>query len=186
MGQIKPPAPVKLIVGMLSATEPLFAAAQEQMATLWGPIDVIGTVLDFANTDYYTKEMGPNLLRRFVAFAELIDPGQLAQIKHTSNALEEQLARTEIGVAAEVARPINLDPGYIDPSKLILATTKNYSHRIYIGGSMYAEATLHYHKGKWLGWPYTYPDYAGGTYDEFLNQTRQRLMEQLSSQKTNT
>ncbi|OPZ95339.1 MAG: hypothetical protein BWY71_02269 [Planctomycetes bacterium ADurb.Bin412] len=80
-----------------------------------------------------------------------------------------------------VSRPINLDPGYIDASKLVLATTKNYSHRIYIGQSMYAEATLHYHRGKWQAWPFTYPDYGSGLYDPFLNAARDRYLEQTTS-----
>ena len=81
-----------------------------------------------------------------------------------------------------MARPINLDPGYVESSKLVLATTKNYSHRTYIGQSMYAEATLYYSKNQWHAWPYTYPDYAGGAYDDFLNRVRASLMEQSKSQ----
>jgi hypothetical protein len=181
MGQpLKPPQPVKLIVAMLSRENSLFAAAQQCMEQLWGAIDIESTVLPFNYTNYYEKQMGPELLRKFVSFNELIEPDKLAGIKHQSNDLEAQLAVIPAGEALQVARPINLDPGYVEPSKLVLATTKNYAHRIYIGNSMYAEATLHYHKGKWQSWPFTYPDYAGGDYHEFLNYTRQKLMEQLS------
>jgi hypothetical protein len=184
--QLRPPQPVKLIVGMLSRVETLFAAAEERMQQLWGAIDVASAVMPFNQTTYYEKEMGPELLRKFLSFAGLIDPGDLAGIKHQSNSLELELGDSAEGKALNVARPINLDPGYIDPSKLVLATTKNYSHRIYIGQSMYAEATLHYHQGRWQAWPFTYPDYASGVYDPFLNQARRRLMEQYSSQKSST
>ena len=183
MAQVRPVPPVKLIVGMLSQTELLFEAARRKMSTAWGTIDIISAVLPFDYTDYYTRQMGKPLLRQFVSFERLIDPGDLAPIKHQSNAWEEELGQTEPGRAPAVARPINLDPGYVEPSKLVLATTKNYSHRIYIGGSMYAETTLRYHQGRWAAWPFTYPDYGSGAYDEFLTTVRDRLMEQLSSQK---
>jgi len=186
MAQVKPVQPVKLIVGMLSRSELLFEAAREKMPTEWGTIDIAGDVMPFDYTDYYFKQMGKPLLRQFVSFERLIDPGDLAQIKHQSNAWEDKLGQIEPGRALAVERPINLDPGYVEQSKLVLATTKNYSHRIYIGSSMYAETTLRYHRGRWDTWPFTYPDYGGGAYDEFFTKVRDRLMEQLSSQKPNT
>jgi len=182
---LHPPQPVKLIVGMLSQSRELLTAAQSSMQTLWSAIDIVSDVMDFSQTVYYEKEMGTNLLRQFVAFAQLIDPLELAVIKHASNALETQLARSPAGQALGVPRSINLDPGYINLSKLVLATTKDYSHRIYIGQSMYAEATLHFHKGQWQSWPYTYPDYAGGMYHPFLNAAREKYKEDLSWQRTN-
>ena len=180
MAQPHPPQPVKLIVGMLSRGKSLFTLAEREMQSLWGPLDVHSDTMPFTHTTYYEKEMGAPLLRKFVSFARLIEPGDLAPIKHQTNALEEQLAHTPEGRSFEVTRPINLDPGYLDPGKLVLATTKNYSHRIYIGQNMYAEATLHYHKDAWRAWPYTYPDYASGDYHDFLNQARQKLLDRSS------
>ncbi|MBN2211965.1 MAG: DUF4416 family protein [Sedimentisphaerales bacterium] len=179
--QLHPPKPVKLIVGMLSRDEGLFVPAESKMAALWGAIDITSKVMAFEQTRYYEKEMGTGLRRKFVAFVDLIRPEKLACVKHQSNAIEAELAATE-AKRLGVARPINLDPGYVEPSKLVLATTKNYSHRIYIGENMYAEATLRYHQGQWQGWPFTYPDYASGAYFDFLTSVRERLMEQLSSQ----
>ena len=181
MAQAKEPKKVALIVGMLSMQEDLFAPTEEKMQTLWGPNEFYSEVMPFNFTDYYTKEMGAPLRRKFVSFVQYIDPGELADIKHQSNALEDEIAQTAAGRALGVSRPINLDPGYVEPSKLVLATTKNYSHRIYIGKSMYAESTLQYHKGFWQSWPFTYPDYGSGAYDEFLSRVRERLMEQRSS-----
>ena len=185
MARTKAPEAVKLIVGMLGNSAEIFCSAETDMETLWGQIDIASEILPFTYTDYYEKQMGPRLLRKFVSFAELIDPGALASIKHQSNSLEEKWAQVQADQQPDVARPINLDPGYIEPSKLVLASTKNYSHRIYIGESMYAECTLSYHRGAWQSWPFSYPDYASGDYDTFLCQVRNRLMEQLSSQKQN-
>ncbi len=179
--QLHPPRPVKLIVGMLSRDAELFAPAEAKLSAFWGDADIRSEVMAFDQTQYYEKEMGPGLRRQFLAFERLILPEQLAGIKHLSNTIEAELAASD-GGRLGVARPVNLDPGYVEPSKLVLATTKNYSHRIYIGENMYAETTLRYHQGQWQSWPFTYPDYAGGAYFPFLSAVRQRLMEQLSSQ----
>ena len=186
MAQIKPPQKVKLIVAMLTAEQKLFTAAEQDMAQLWGNIDLASDIMPFTYTDYYHKQMGPSLWRKLVSINNLIDPGQLPAVKHQSNDLETKWSQLPLGKQLNVDRPINLDPGYIEPSKLVLASTKNYSHRIYIGDSIYAECTLHYHQGTWQSWPFTYPDFGSGDYDDFLNQTRQRLMEQISSKKQST
>ena len=130
MAQAKKPDNVALIVGMLSMREELFAPVEEKMQALWGLIEFQSEVMPFNFTDYYTKEMGAPLLRKFVSFTRLIDPEDLANIKHQSNALEDEITQSAAGQALGVARAINLDPGYVEPSKLVLATTKNYSHRI--------------------------------------------------------
>jgi hypothetical protein len=184
--ELHPPQRVKLIVGILSGRREFFEQARAAMEALWGAVDIQSDIWAFTSTNYYEKQMGTNLNRQFFSFSALIDPGELARIKHQSNAVESALAQSPAGEAAGVARPINLDPGYIDPGKLVLASTKNYSHRIYIGQSIYAEPTLHYHKGSWQTWPFTYPDYASGEYFDFLNQARKGLMEQLSSKKSDT
>ncbi len=178
---LHPPRPVKLMVGMLCQSKELLARARELMAVEWGEVDIVSETMPFTFTKYYEQEMGVDLLRQFVSFEALIDPGQLGPIKHRANAMEAQLAELPEGQALAVVRPINLDPGYIEPSKLVLASTKNFSHRIYIGDNIYAEPTLHYKRGHWYGWPFSFPDYSSGQYDPFLNQARNRLVEQLSS-----
>ena len=84
----------------------------------------------------------------------------------------------------DLPRPVNLDPGIIEPAKLILATTKNYSHRIYIGNKMYAEVTLIFDKGTWQPLPYTYPDYKQPCYHDFFTKVRTRLLQQLRNSKS--
>lgn len=179
--QLRPPKPVKLIVGLLSQSEDLLAMAEDDMEKLWGKIDVRSEVMPFNYTKYYKKSMGESILRKFVSFAEIIDPAKLASIKHQSNDLEEKYTQVPAGIELGVERPVNLDPGYITPGKLVLASTKDYSHRIYIGEDMYAEPTLHFYKGTWHPWPFSYPDYGSGDYFEFLTASRDCLMEQLLS-----
>jgi len=176
MWELKEPKPVKPIVGILASDERCLAAARESLGPALGATDLASEVWTFDQTDYYAVQIGPRVLRQFVSFEPLIDPGQLAPIKHRTNAIEQRLAAT---LARPFPRPVNLDPGLIEPSKLVLASTKNYAHRIYIGDRMYAEVTLVFDKGRWCPLPYTYPDYHRPEYFDFFSKVRTRLVQQL-------
>ncbi len=178
MWELKNPKPVKLIIGTLAANVDALDAAQKAIIDKFGPTDLESDTWPFTQTDYYKDETGPDILRRFVSIETLIDPGSLADIKHATNSLEQQLADS---LNLALPRPINLDPGFIEPSKLILASTKNFSHRIYIGNKMYAEVTLTYDKGAWRHYVYTFPDYRQSCYHDFFTKVRTRLLEQLKS-----
>ena len=178
MWELHDPKPVKLIIGILAADETSLAAAVKAISKSFGVIDLTSDVWPFTQTDYYKDELGPNALRQFVSLENLIDPGKLAQIKHDTNSLEQQLADS---LKLSLPRPVNLDPGFIEPSKLILASTKNFSHRIYIGNKMFAEVTLMYEKGNWRHFEYTFPDYRQSCYQDFLSKVRTRLLEQLKT-----
>jgi len=167
---------VKLIAGILACDEQVLSAAKTRLESALGEIDLVSDIWPFDQTSYYADETGSRIVRQFVSFRQLIDPGELADIKHRTNALEQELAKS---LALPVPRPANLDPGIIEPSKLVIATTKNYSHRIYIGKQMYAEVTLVYDKGAWRPMPYTYPDYRSPQYLDFFAKVRGRLLDQL-------
>jgi len=201
MWELKEPKPVKLIVGILAANEDALGAAAEAVGKETGKIDLKSEVWPFTQTDYYENELGTNALRQFVSIEKLIDPGKLSEIKHKTNKMEQELAeeigRAKLGkppaelganqygkiIIKQLPRPVNLDPGFIEPSKLILASTKNFSHRIYIGNKMYAEVTLMYEKGNWRHLEWTFPDYRQQKYHEFFNKVRSRLMEQLKKER---
>ena len=187
MGQIKTPNPVKLIVSALAPGEGLLAAAREAAVAEWGEIDVESELLPFDHTTYYEREFGPHLVRRIWAFVTLVDPGTLPAIKVRSNEIEARWA-------VDGKRQVNLDPGYLSAAKLVLATTKNHGHRIYLGQGIYAEVTLQYRRptcrvgrqptvgsgGKAIRpWPWTYPDYGSARYCALFEGIRQRYMEQL-------
>jgi hypothetical protein len=168
---IQPPE-VKLICGMISADVALFDEAHKALTGVFGPTDIVSEVMDFDFTHYYDREMGSPLFRRFLSFAEPITPEALVEAKLMTNALECDFAARRGG---SPPRPINLDPGYIEHSKLVLASMKNFSHRIYIGKRVYAEVTLMYHKGRWDALPWTFPDFASPRYHDFLTTARDRL-----------
>jgi len=172
MGEARQPLPVKLVVSMFTAHEGLFEVAKARLVERFGPIDYESQTLPFDHTRYYAPEFGENLLRRFVAFERLIDPAELAPIKLFTNALEMELAEGD-------KRRINLDPGYVSLGKLVLATTKDYSHRIYLGQGIYAEVTLRFHKGSFQPWEWTYPDYASSPCIALFNHIRRIYLDQL-------
>jgi len=180
MWTLKEPRPVKLIVGILAADRQAVEAGREILAAEFGALGLISDIWPFDQTKYYAEQTGENILRQFVSMEQLIDPGQLAEIKHKTNRLEQKLAAK---LEHRLPRPVNLDPGIIEPAKLILATTKNYSHRIYIGKKMYAEVTLIFDKGSWQSFPYTYPDYRQECYFDFFKKVRTKLLEQLRSKR---
>ena len=174
MAQARHPAPVKLIVGLLAAREAWLEAGKAMLVERFGPTDVESEVMAFDFTDYYRPEMGADLKRQFLAFERLISPDDLAGIKLATNAMEALLA-ARLGA---VARPVNLDPGYVTLAKLVLASAKDFSHRIYLADGIYAEVTLRVVRGRWESAPWTFPDYAGGRYDAFLTAARERLKAQ--------
>ena len=178
MGAIHPAERAKLVVGMLAASEHAFELARQALCGCYGPVDLESPIIPFTFTTYYDEQMGPNLLRKFLAFERLIDPAILADVKVRTNRLEGELAAW---ISTAVPRPLNLDPGYVTPAKLVLASTKDFSHRIYLRDGIYAEVTLHYEKGgTFRSWPWTFPDYkTSPEYHAFLAQARIRCLDQL-------
>ena len=180
MWKLNDPKPVKLIIGILASNYQCLHTAAELLSDKFGKVDLSSEVWPFTQTDYYKEQTGPRILRQFVSIKRLIEPGLLAKIKRRTNKLEQKLAKK---LTLPLTRPVNLDPGIIEPSKLVLASTKNFSHRIYIGKKMYAEVTLIFDKGSWRPQAYTYPDYKQQCYFDFFDKVRIQLLEQLKSKR---
>jgi len=176
MWELTNPKPVKLIVGILAASHEALSAAKEAVDARFGKIDLESDIWPFTQTDYYQNQTGDTIVRQFVSFDELIHPGLLPKIKLKTNKIERKLA---LRLGLSIPRPVNLDPGIIEPSKLVLASTKNFSHRIYVGKKIYAEVTLIRSKGQWKTFDYTFPDFRQQKYFDFFDKVRTRLVEQL-------
>lgn len=172
MGNPAPPAQSLLVVAAFSRYGSALDWAQQRMAGAWGPIARSSPRFLFTHTRYYEAEMGCGLVKQFFAFANPIDPASLAQRKLAANAWEEEYAA--LGAHPE-ARPLNLDPGYLTLSKLVLASTKDFAHRVYIGKGIYAEITLFYRHGRWEPHEWTFPDYRQPEYHEFFSECRRYL-----------
>jgi hypothetical protein len=174
MKKAEAPSPVKLICGLLYNDEQWLQKGLIDLRTEIGEIDFQSETLPFQYTDYYFKEMGEPLFRVFVSFEKLIDPSELPMIKVLTNALEERYAFSSGG-----KRVLNLDPGYLNPTAYILATSKNYSHRIYLGRGVFAQQELLFEKKKIRTLDWTYPDYRSYEYQEILKKIRHLYLQQL-------
>ncbi len=119
--------------------------------------------------------MGDTIDRMFLSFERLIEADQLPEIKRQTNQLEQEIA----ALLPIVKRPANLDPGYIEHAKVILASTKNFYHRIYLGGGIFGEVTMHFKNNTYHFFPWTYPDYQSRDYQEFFLRIRQIYRSQL-------
>lgn len=168
----QPPKPAKLVIGLFMSDRALLPEMSDALVAHYGPLDLVSDWFAFDYTDYYRKEMGPDLSRRMLAFKTLIDPRSLPEIKISTNTLEQEKAR-------DGSRRVNIDPGYLVPERFVLATGKNFSHRIYLDKGIYADLTLIYSKGRFQTLPWTYPDYAAANMLEFLETVRAAYLTEL-------
>lgn len=175
MADPKPFSEVKLVCGIIASDERYFKKAEDCLVRLYGSIDLESSVFTFDFTDYYEKQMGRNLKRKFLSFRDLVSPERLSEIKLRTNELEEEI-RQEF---KESRRVVNLDPGYMTQAALIMATVKDFAHRIPLKNGIYAHLELLFTKTgvKTLDW--TYPDYKTEEYREFFVEVRRIYLAQL-------
>ncbi len=191
MNKISPnPKPVKLFIGMLSQDISLFDELKKKLKEDFGPIDLESPIWEWNHTDYYSKEMGDGLKRQFVFFQDLISPESISEIKLKTIALEKQYLNPPIsplnkggikggcliakgGQRGVGRRRINLDPGYLDSAKIVLVSTKDFSHRIYLGNGIYGEVTLIYSGNAYQVLPYTFPDFRTQEYQDVFKKARE-------------
>ena len=175
MGAIRQFNPVKLFIGVLVSHARLLPEVEQGLTAAFGPIDHRSDVIPFDFTDYYEAEMGGIIDRMFFSFERLIEADQLPEIKRQTNRLEEDM----VPLFPAAKRPVNLDPGYVELAKVILASTKNFYHRIYLGAGIFAEVTMHFKNNTFQFFPWTYPDYQSKDYQEFFLRVRQIYRAQL-------
>lgn len=175
MAEAKPFAPAKLIVGIISSDDAVRTKTEDMLTAIYGPVDLRSGVFPFDLTDYYEKQMGKGLHRMFLSFLRLVPPESLSEIKIRTNALEGDIAK---GSSREI-RVVNIDPGILTPSAVIMATTKDFSHRIPLREGIYAHLELLLSKSAIRVLPWTYPDFLKEGYQKFLLEVRQVYIRQL-------
>jgi hypothetical protein len=165
----RPPQAAKLVIGVILKRRHLILPVVERLVRQYGALDVVSPWFDFDYTDYYEPEMGRPLHRRMLVFRTLIQQKNLADIKRQTNTIEDHYRK-------DAQRSVNIDPGYLLRERFVLATGKNFSHRIYIGRGIYADLTLVFRKGAFQTLEWTYPDYADFRMREFLALVRKKYI----------
>jgi hypothetical protein len=176
MGTPKEPKPGKYFIALLSTEIDLLSAVEPDLRAVLGDIDGRSRILPWTTSHYYEREMGAGLLRRFLSFELLLSPEILADIKLATQSIEARYRRAPCDGGG---RRVNLDPGYLEAGKVVLASTKNASHRIYLRCGIFAEATLLYFNAGFHGCAYTYPDYLWPQTLAFFEACRARYLAQL-------
>ena len=174
MSRPQPPKPAKLVISLFMQDKSLIVPVTHALAERFGPVDIASKWFPFDFTTYYAAEMGAPLFRRMLAFKPLIKQTALTEAKITTNTLEQEYS-------SNGKRLVNIDPGYLLQERFVLATGKNFTHRIYIGRQIYADLTLIYTKGRFQTLPWTYPDYADGVMLSYLTRVRQKYVVDLGS-----
>ncbi len=177
MSTINPnPEPVKLVINFFYSEEEQLERALLRLSEEYGPIGNRMPPIPFDHTTYYDREMNGPLKKSMVCFTELVPRDSLADQKLFADQLEKELAEA---AGTPGLRPVNIDPGHMSPEKLVLASGKNFAHRIYLGKGIFADLTLTYRQNRFEALPWTYSDYIVGAVLDFLGETREQLMHQL-------
>lgn len=172
MGEVTQFEQTALVMGLLCSRPGVLDNVLEILIEKYGPIHQLEGPFPFIFTNYYDEEMGTPIFRYFILFSNLIDPSTLVNIKHETNFIESQFAKEE-------KRVINLDPGILSAGNLILATTKNRSHRVPLHDGMYAEVTLLYKDKAFQSFDWTYADYKSDQFKALFKQLRSEYLKLL-------
>jgi hypothetical protein len=176
MSAPREPEPVKLIASIFSPEKALIEKIFDELSKQFGTIDIVSDEFAFDRTRYYEKEMGWPLYRNFVSFEELVSADQLVAVKLVTNRVEQKYTYNK-------KRKANIDPGFLSHERVILATGKNYIHRVYLSKGIYADLTLLYKKGGYRHLEWTYPDYRNKEVIEFFNRVRETYTKQIKEGK---
>lgn len=167
MEEQPPVKKVKLLMSLIYSDDSAFFSAVSDLTERYGIIDFASKEMPFTYTDYYEKEMGPGLRRRFLTFSKLIFPDEIVACKLFTMEIEKKYIKQDGG------RRVNIDPGILSLERVVLASRKNFVHRIYLGNGIYADLTLIFKKGTFRALEWTYPDYRSEEIINMLNRIRE-------------
>jgi len=174
MAKVGRPQPVQVIAGVIFRDYSLLDRVESELTQSVGVVDARSQVYDFDVSDYYRDEMGDNLKRIFYSFRDLINPETIVDIKLATNEIE-------VRMSIDGKRRVNIDPGYMDLHKLVLASAKFLGQKVYVGKGIYVDPTIYYHKG-WKPYEWGFPDFKSGRYNDFLEKVRRLYKHKLREQ----
>jgi hypothetical protein len=170
------PKSVKFICALIYQDEGVYSKVKTSLERKFGTLDFESKAIVFDFTDYYCAEMGSGLTKRLVAFKKLQDAARFSSIKRFCVAIEKRYA-------PDNRRSINIDPGYLNEAHLVLTSTKDFYHRLYLGKGVFAEVTLYYAHRQFQDLPWTYPDYRTPDHKEMLTQIRNVYVGQIKDSR---
>jgi hypothetical protein len=178
LGTIRDVLKVKLICAVTFQPRMDLSQVIKALQSILGSVDDQSAIFDFSFSDYYKEEMGTDLKKVFLSFKDLYHPNELPQIKLKTNKLENQWSE-------KGKRKVNLDSGYVTGAKLVLASTKDFAHRVFIGEGIYGDVQLRFRQNRF--WPneWTYPDYQTELAFSFFQKVREKLIQQSQNEKVN-
>ena len=180
MGEIRTPAKVKVIVGILAKDPESVEAVRGTLREKFGEEDLNLPPFPFTFTNYYREEIGDAPVRAFFSYQKLVNRETIVDIKLWSNDVELEIAERN---GTPGLRPVNLDPGYMSLGQFFLATTKDQRQRVYMQRGIYVEPTLYFQDGHFHAFEWTYRDYQSEKYIQYLEQVRARLARQIKSER---
>jgi hypothetical protein len=173
LGELKPYHKAVRFLAVFSRHQSHLDWCWERVRQVWGELISISAPFAFAESEYYRPTMGGQLVKQFAVLDRSYDPAMLATDKLLTNRWEEEV---KLALVADEPRPLNIDPGYMTLTKLVLASTKNREHRVYLRDSVYAEVTLGFRDQRWQPMPWTYPDYQRNDFLDYFLEARRVLL----------
>ncbi|MEQ1825474.1 MAG: DUF4416 family protein [Pirellula sp.] len=177
MGNAKNYPPCLQLIAAFSRYEAGLDWIWSSVASRFNAIGLLSPRFEFRESEYYHASMGSPLLKQFAILEAWYDPAELASHKLETNAMESEFANQ---FRCQEPRPLNVDPGYMSLTKIVLASTKNREHRVYLRDGIYAEVTLAFRNQHWQPMPWTYPDYQREDFRVFFLQARKYLTKAIS------
>ena len=161
----------KLIIGVIYHEKEILDSAMEILVREFGEVEAVSEEFSFSGefSTYYDDEIGGEGFRRIYSFKDTVDPARQANIKLRTNEIEAEFA-------VDGRRRINLDPGFINHGRLLLATTKATGFRIPLKDGIYTELTLFWARGGWQKLPWTYRDYQSERVQKFITEVRRTYL----------
>ncbi len=172
MGDYRPPARAKLIIGFLSGLTELVGQVRKELKNKFGPEEEVLESIPFTWTNFYEKEIGTNPVRTFVSYENTFPREEIVEIKRYTNELELTISNNGL-------RPVNIDPGYMTLGQFFLATTKDQRQRVYMGNGIFVEPSLYFKDGEFHTFDWTYRDYCSRQYLDYFLRARSKLAYQL-------
>jgi len=168
MARRQTPPPGRLVVSIIYSSIDALADALKLLERQFGRVQYETIETTYSATTY-AEEMGDSLQRRFFSFEKPVERDRLPQIKTACQKIEKQFGDH---VDDFTFRTVNLDPGILTPDNLVMASTREYNHRIYLSDGVFADLVLVFAKGRFVRMPWTISDFYHGEAIEFFLRVR--------------